>query len=310
MIGSLVLASLLIQNPNSLEELEKAYAENTKQGSYNYAKLPEINQGVLNLVGADALHTPDEFFRASAILSDSRFRFETSRVKHELCLAALAGGNVKARTEIKKTWDGFVLSTGRLQPIGSFKYDDERYKVDPAPKSIRDVFLDPDKAVARAGKMTSDAEVTQICADDQAVRQKDWSKLSSKEMKEISVSDHKRKQQIIDLLKKGRVVTAEDFDHASLVLQHGSNWNDYALAHELSICSLLLGRKEAAWLSAATYDRMSLSAGYRQRFGTQYSSDGNGPFKLDTYDTNGIGDEIRKALHCPTLDQAKNRKWD
>ncbi|MBI1333146.1 MAG: hypothetical protein GC165_09730 [Armatimonadetes bacterium] len=293
----------------SLTDLEETYKAN-QAPHFDILKLLTVNQGVFSLAEADDLKSPDEFVRASSIVTDVRFRFEISRVKHELCLAALANGNPKAREEVKKTWDGYVLATGRRQPIGTIKYLDDRFKVDPAPKSIRDVFLAPDKAVERSSKMKSDEEVTKICADDQAVRSKDWSKLSSKEMKEIMDGDKKRKTRIIDLLKKGRVVTAEDFDHASLVLQHGSSWEDYALAHELSICSLLLGRQEAAWLCAATYDRMSLSAGYRQRYGTQYSSDGGGPFKLDAFDTTGIGDAERKAMHCPTLEQAKNRKWD
>ncbi|MEI8282657.1 MAG: hypothetical protein WCG75_09660, partial [Armatimonadota bacterium] len=100
------------------------------------------------------------------------------------------------------------------------------------------------------------------------------------------------------------------FDHASLVLQHGSTWRDFSLAHELSICSLILGNKKAAWLSAATYDRMLGSGGYRQRFGTQYGSVGGGKFSLDLVDSTGINDTERKAMHCPTLDEAKNRKWD
>lgn len=304
------LAFLLVVQAAPLSDLEQRYAEYTRQGAYNPGKLKDVNDAVFKLIESDGLKTADEFIRASTIISDFRLRMTVSRVKHELCLAALAGGNEKARTEIAKTWDGLVLASGRQQRIGTVKQPDERYIVAAAPKSIRAVFQSPDKALARARVVASNQEITKICADDQAVREGDWSKMTSKQIEAMAKGDVKRKAQTIRLLKEGKIVTAEDFDHASLVLQHGSNWNDYSLAHELSICSLLLGRREAAWLAAATYDRMLVSAGYPQRFGTQYSSDAGMAFKIDPYDLAATSDVIRKAMHCPTIQEAINRKWD
>ena len=172
------------------------------------------------------------------------------------------------------------------------------------------MISNPDKAFELAAKSKSDAEVTKLCADDQADRQKDWSKTPMKEIEGIAARDDARLARVKKLLDIGRVVTAEDFDHASLVLQHGSTWKDYSLAHELSICSLLLGNMKAAWLTAASYDRMLGSAGYRQRFGTQYGSIGGLPFTFDPYDSFAINDSERKIMHCPPLEKAINRKWN
>lgn len=305
-----VLHTPFPQVPSSLDDLEKSFASVSGK-NYDFVKLQEINAQVFGIIESDQLKGPNEFYRAASLLSEFRNSFEVSRVKHELTLCALAGGDEKSKAAISHTWDMFLISTGREQRVGTMKIPNEpRFALAPAPKSVLNVMSNPTVAMEIASKTKSDAEVTIICADDQSVRQQDWSKLTVKQMEEMSKSDKARLKRIIELLSAGRIVTAEDFDHASLVLQHGSCWRDYSLAHELSICSLLLGNKKAAWLSAATYDRMLGSGGYRQRFGTQYGSVGGGKFTLDAFDTTAISDSQRKALHCPTLEEAKNRKWD
>lgn len=311
MFPSIICALAFTQTEVSLADLEKNFGVYTAPGKYDYARLVGLNDQVFGLIERDQLKTPSEFYRASVLISEFRNSFESSRVKHELTLCALAGGEEKAKDAIRKTWDMFLISTGREQRIGSMKIPNEaKYSISHAPKSVLDVMSNPDVAAMKAAKAKSDGEVTRICAEDQAIRQQDWSKLTMKQMDEFSKGDKARLKRILALLDAGRIVTAEDFDHASLVLQHGSTWRDYSLAHELSMCSLLLGNKKAAWLSAATYDRMLGSGGYRQRFGTQYGSVGNGKFSLDLVDTAGICDAERKALKCPTLEEAKNRKWD
>lgn len=309
---SSAFAFLILHSQQSkLDNIEKTVQEAMKSKSYDTLVLVKANEDIFKLAEGEELKTGSDFLRAAKSISYLRMRFDTARVKHELTLAALAQGEEGARKAIKETWDSLLLSTGRPQRIGFLKFPGQpRYEVAPAPKSVFAVIDDPDKAREAAKSATSDAEVTKICDEDQKDRQQDWSKLTAKQMNELAARDKQRLNSILKLLDDGRVVTAEDFDHASLVLQHGSYWGDYSLAHELSICSLLLGNTKAAWLAAATYDRMLESGGHHQRFGTQYSSDGNGPFKFDPCDTAGIGDTIRKAMHCPTLEQAKNRKWD
>ncbi len=307
---ALLVTALVGQGPG-LADLQKTYDDASKSPSYDVTKLMGVNEGVFGLIHEDKLSTPAEFMKASSLLSDWRNTFETLRVKHELCLVALASGDKFARTEVKKTWDSLLISTGREQRIGTVLMPDEpKFQVSPAPKSIRNVMLDPDKAVALASSAKSDAEVTKICAADQAAREGDFSKFTMKQFEDMAKGDKKRLARIVQLLEAGRVVTSEDFDHASLVLQHGSTWRAYCLAHEPSICTLLLDSKKSPWLTAATYDRMLGSGGYRQRFGTQYVSNAGSKFFLSPVDETAINDTQRKLMKCPTLEKARNRKWD
>ena len=297
---------LFRQTSPTLDDLE---AKKNKTSNNSNALLA-INEWVISMAGDNAFKTPSDFYRASKLISDMRNMFDISRVRHELCLAALAGGDERATQEIKKTWDGFIVSTGREQRIGTLKFPGwDKYKISPAPKSIRILIMDPIKARSIATSAKSDKEVMDICAADQAARE-NFSKMTAKQMNEMAANDKKRLARMLELLEAGRVVTAEDFDHASLVFQHGETWTHYCIAHELSICTLLLDNKHSAWLTAASYDRMLVSGGFHQRFATQYGSTGNSAVTLNPVDTVGIGDAERKAMKCPTLDEAKSRKWD
>jgi hypothetical protein len=311
MLQIALLVSVFVGQGEGLSDLQLIFDAASKPPNYNVEKLMGVNEAVLGLIRDDKLRAPADFMKASALISDWRNTYETLRVKHELCLVALAGGDKSARTEVKKTWDALLISTGREQRVGTMLIPGEaRFKVAPSPKSIRNVMLDPDKAVTMALSAKSDAEVTKICADDQAAREMDFSKATMKQIEDMSKGDKKRLARMVQLLEVGRVVTSEDFDHASLVLQHGSTWKDYSLAHELSICTLLLDSKKSAWLTAATYDRMLGSGGYRQRFGTQYISNAGSKFFLAPVDETAINDTERKIMKCPTLEKARNRKWD
>lgn len=293
----------------ALNELATRHAEASKP-PVDSAALSTLNTSVLDLIDQGVVKQPHEFRLAAQLLTDFRFRFNITRVRHELILAGLAQDPTIAPETIAKTWDAFLISTGRKQRIGSFQFPGDKFLVEEAPKSITFVFRQPVEARAAVAKKSSNAEIAKIVADDQAVRSGDWSKFTREDIEAMAKGDEKRKARILQLLKSGKVVTLQDFANASLVLQHGSGWEDYVLAHELSICSLLLGGKKAAWLAAATYDRLLGSAGYPQRFGTQYSSDGSGPLLFDPVDPRGINDAMRAAMNCPTLQEAMNRKFD
>ena len=305
----LTLKTTTQQSP-TLTKLEETVAKATKAQPFDAKTLMAVNQTVIRMAGSNAFTTPDEFYRASKLISDMRNEYDFSRVKHELCLAALGGGDERAALEVKKTWDSFIISTGREQRIGTMIVPDwDKYRVSPAPISIRTLMMDPINGRTLAKAAQSDKEVTDICAADQAARE-NFSKFTAAQMHDMATGDKKRLSRMLELLEAGRVQTSNDFDHASLVFQHGETWTHYCIAHELSICTLLLDSKKSAWLTAASYDRMLCSGGFHQRFATQYGSAGNGPITLNPVDTIGMGDAERKAMKCPTLEQAKNRKWD
>lgn len=311
MISGLAACLAITQlGQSSLNALQSEF----RSSSEKPAKLMEINSAVFQLIEDGKLQNAADFSAAASIISYASNDYTIARVQHELTLAALADGDEASASRVAFTWDALLITMGREQRIGTMVYAPlasigQKFHLDQAPKSIWLVFKNPVKAREAASAAKTDVEITKICDEDQAARQRDWAKLTAVEMNAIGQEDHKRLLRIVSLLKQGRVRTAEDFDHASLVMQHGTVWADYVMAHELSICSLLLGRKEAAWLAAATYDRMLLSSGLAQRFGTQAGSINGLPFKMSRIDTAAINDFERKALHAPSLKEASDRKW-
>lgn len=275
----------------------------------------DINTEVFKLLERNQLSTAEEFFRAANLVSDPQMELEVSQVRHELALAATALGKQEVHVLLRSTWDMLQVSAGRGQRFGTIKapgYDGpgQRFQTVPAAMSVRLVLEDPAKAIQRGRIARSNEDIKKIVDADQAVRTADFSKMTIKQHEEMQEGDRKRLQAIYRLLKDGKVVTSEDFDRASLVLQHGGVWADYAVAHELAMCSLVLGNKKAAWLACATYDRMLRSAGYPQRFATQYGGLVGMPMSLQRYDPHGIGDAERKVMGAPTLEEAKQRKID
>lgn len=171
-------------------------------------------------------------------------------------------------------------------------------------------------AESPAPKQTPDnARLAQIYKEDQADREGPIEKL---DWHKISERDLARQAEVKKLLDKGEVVTAKDYYHSAMVFQHASDKQGYKLAHELAWISASMGDKSARWLSAASWDRLLLSMGDKQRFGTQYRSRPDVKFKpgdkmefeLSPLDEGAVSDAMRAALGCPTLEEAKKRAKD
>src|SRR5207248_3325419 len=154
---------------------------------------------------------------------------------------------------------------------------------------------DPEKARVAAKSAQRNAEVKKIVDADQADR-RNWDKLTAEEMKATGERDSARNLRTREIIKVGELHTASDFANAALVMQHSASFAGFQTAHELAVCSMLLGdRGTGRWLVAATYDRMLGSIGHDQRFGTQYAATA-GTNPLVKVDPAGIADGERKAL--------------
>jgi hypothetical protein len=168
------------------------------------------------------------------------------------------------------------------------------------------VLRDLEKARGVAKSVPRNADLKNIVDADQADR-RNWNQLTPAEMKATGERDTARNRRTREIIQAGELHTASDFANAALVMQHSAGFSGFQTAHELAVCSMLLGdRGTGRWLIAATYDRMLGSIGHDQRFGTQYRGMG-GTTTLVRVDTAGICDAERKALGCPTLEEAKNR---
>jgi hypothetical protein len=288
----------------SLSDLE---ARAPKENQYPTVN-PQFHREVARLIESNSLTTGDEFFRAANIASGPFPDFRAFRMRYELMLAAAAKGDRDADNLIPANWDALLQTLGRpmrydLDHLVAQFPDDEHFALDPAPKSIQFVILNPGKARDVAATAVNNAEVQKLVDADQSIR-KHWNGLSEAEHKQVAIDDHVRNLRIREIVNSDTLHTSKDFENSSLVMQHSSSFSGYEMAHELAVCSMLLGNKGTGrWLVAATYDRMLGSLGHEQRFGTQGAMMALGdtkPYLADT-DESGICDEERLALGCPTL---------
>jgi hypothetical protein len=111
----------------------------------------------------------------------------------------------------------------------------------------------------------SNPEMTRLFDEDQGARQAaniDWDV--------VGAQDAARRVRTHALLDAGALHSAGDFWHAAFVFQHGDKPQDYLLAHGLAIIAAAKGRRDAAWIAAASLDRYLQAIGQKQVYGTQY----------------------------------------
>jgi len=139
---------------------------------------------------------------------------------------------------------------------------------------------------------TENSALTQLFKVDQAARQGrdvDWTKLRAE--------DEERRKQVRHMLDAGEVRTAADYFHAALVFQHGEVPEDYLLAHILAGNAVILGNRDARWLSAATLDRYLNRTGKPQVFGTQFGPTRDAPLGQLPMKADLLSDNVR-LLNC------------
>lgn len=123
-------------------------------------------------------------------------------------------------------------------------------------------------------------ELARICEQDQADHKGDLPL-------NLGDRDRDRRQRVTKLIAEGALQTPEDYFHAALVFQHGDKLEDYRQAHELAKKAAEQGHPAGRWLAAAAYDRWLMNQGKPQKYGTQYTARGDGPYRL--WDVNPMG---------------------
>ena len=112
-----------------------------------------------------------------------------------------------------------------------------------------------------------------------------------------------RAHEIERIFKNDQVdLTADDLYHLAMLFQHSSEAEDFKVAIELATLSGQKGNIHGKWLSAAAEDRHLLSTGQKQKWGTQFRKDENGPWQLQPMETDqesGITDIMRKEKGVP-----------
>lgn len=157
--------------------------------------------------------------------------------------------------------------------------------------------------LAGALHAADNAELVEMYRQDQSVRQKqpiDWSR--------VAQQDRAHREQVLALLRSGRITTARDYLHAAMIMQHGESFDDYRLAIGFSVIASTMdpSLKQAKWLSAAAWDRALVHKGVPQWYGTQYQSQPGSPTTLSPVNESAVTDADRTALGVPTLQEAKD----
>ena len=140
----------------------------------------------------------------------------------------------------------------------------------------------------------SNPEMTALFEADQAARRGtiDWAV--------VEPQDRARRQRARQLLDAGALQSGDDYYHAAFVFQHGSEPNDYLLAHTLATVAIARGRPDATWIAAATLDRYLQTIGQKQIYGTQFRSVPGEPTTQEPYDRGLVSDALREALQVPS----------
>jgi hypothetical protein len=152
------------------------------------------------------------------------------------------------------------------------------------------------------------SELARMYKQDQTDRMELGPSPRADKWKKLAENDNLHHERVLELLKQDKIQSADDFYYAAMIMQHGSTPSDYTLAHILAMAAAQKGNKDAIWLSAASFDRLMLSAKQPQVFGTQFFSDRGAPLKLnEPCDSQLISDSVRKHFNVPTINENLER---
>ena len=147
-------------------------------------------------------------------------------------------------------------------------------------------------------------ELAELYEQDQADRSGGF---DSVDWTAVSRRDSLRRDRVRELLDADEVRTSEDFRHAAMIFQHGSDTTEYRLAFELARKAVELDSTNAGakWLVAAAWDRYQMEVGKPQWYGTQFVKDGpDSPWRLYDIDTTAVSDEERQRMGVPPLSES------
>jgi len=152
--------------------------------------------------------------------------------------------------------------------------------------------------------MQDNEELWQLFQDDQRERTPTDDQVV--DLSTVTARDIARLKRVKELYREGKIRTGADYFYAALILQHSNDSvEDYLLAHDFCIVSMIKGDSRARWLAAATEDRFLISLGRPQRFGTQYRIDDYGGWQLYEVDPD-VTDGLRRELNVPSLSEARS----
>jgi hypothetical protein len=157
------------------------------------------------------------------------------------------------------------------------------------------------------GLNKSNAELAAMFKEDQEERRAYDDNPGPGQWMTIVQHDTDHRMRVLELGCQGMLKTAEDFYHAAMIMQHGSEPKDYMRAHVFAAAAAHLGHKPALWLSAASFDRLMQRVGQPQVFGTQFNREQGEPWTMEPIAEELLSDTIRQVFDVPALSENKKR---
>jgi hypothetical protein len=151
----------------------------------------------------------------------------------------------------------------------------------------------------------NNVRIEQLFAEDQDDRRGfPNTKLS---YKEINVRDEARREEILGMLKKTEIRTAQDYFYAAVIFHHGQTFEHYRMASSLAWMAHELEPEDStyAWQTASSWDRMMLKKGRPQWYGVQAHRDDQNRAVLSSIDETAVSDDERARYNVKPLTELK-----
>jgi hypothetical protein len=256
-----------------------------------------------------------------------------SRPTHFATADAVTFSNVEGPTEVDRIvashWEGDTLSFTTQNPKDAsdktvYKLtlkdkDDVQVKIEGVPLPPLTLVRSQESASVsddwHSGQRyfpdddaSSNPEMKRIFDEDQRARQA-WPNI---DWPTVNKADAVRRVATMRLLNEGALHSGEDFEWAANVFQHGSDPDDFLLAHTLAIVAVRKGYSDGTWIAAATLDRYLQAIKQPQIYGTQFLNPDDKPTTQEPYNRTLIPDTIRRLLQVPdrAAQELQLRKYD
>lgn len=163
----------------------------------------------------------------------------------------------------------------------------------------------PEPPAAQPESVADNEELAAMFAADQAARTDgrtvNWTL--------VTMQDAERRVRTREMLVADQVSTAQDYFHAAFIFQHGSEPDDFLLAHVLAVTAVSKGHPQASWIAAATLDRYLQRIGRPQIYGTQFVLPAAGDeVTQGDYDQALLPDALRRAAGVPPLEAQQDQR--
>ena len=163
----------------------------------------------------------------------------------------------------------------------------------------------PETPAAQPESVTDNEALAAMFAADQAART--GGMISNGVL--VTMQDAERRARTRALLDADQINTARDYFHAAFIFQHGSEPDDFLLAHVLAVTAVSKGHPQASWIAAATLDRYLQQIGRPQIYGTQFQlREAAGEVTQGDYDQELLPDALRSAAGVPSLQAQEDQR--